>query len=115
MGKPWRFKTDTEPFQAVWCGAKTAELRDLSDRPDIEVDDWLTLWEMIGGLYTGRSIEAQITHIQRGYGLPEGYAMLSLGSLLKFKTVQTNFKTIEEIERHPQFQCDMLRTINGTR
>lgn len=109
MGKPWPFKTDPEPFQAVWSGAKTAEYRDLSDREPIEAGDWLTLWEYSGGLYTGRSIEAEITHIQTGYGMPEGHAMLSLDNLLKFKTAQTNFKTVEELQQHPQYQCDMLR------
>ena len=105
MGRPWPFKTDKEPFTAVWRGEKTAELRNLSDRPEIEVDDWITLWEQDGGLFTGRSIEAQISHIQTGYGLPDGYAMLSLYNFIKFKTAHTNFKTIEEIQTHPQYEC----------
>jgi hypothetical protein len=69
-------KTDTEPFREVWRGNKTAEFR-REDNKTFNAGDIVHLHEQEDGEYTGYSITVKITHVQRGYGIPEGYAMLS--------------------------------------
>lgn len=99
-------KTWPEPFAALWSGAKRAEFRK-TDRPfaagdllrlrewsPVERDRWVAAWTGRGlphvedaanaRAYTGRSILARVTDITTGFGIPQGYAMLS----------------IEEVERH---------------
>lgn len=72
-----QLKTNTEPFNAIAKDEKTAEFRK-NDR-DFKVNDWLHLREYnpITG-YTGRDMFVRISHVQTGYGIPEGYAMLSI-------------------------------------
>ena len=83
-------KTDPEPFQSLWDGQKKAEVR--RDDRGYQEGDLLTLKETrmtstmagvlrIEPIFTGRSIQARITHIQRGYGLPDGLVVLSLDVL----------------------------------
>jgi hypothetical protein len=73
-------KTWPDAFQAVWDGRKTAEFR--RDDRGFDVGDVLRLreWDPKTSLYSGRAIEARITHISPGgrSGIPEGFAMLSL-------------------------------------
>ena len=80
-------KTDPIPFQAVWSGYKKAEIR-RNDR-DFHIGDDLLLQETEYSSqemtnekqpleYTGREIEATITHIIEGYGLESGFVALSL-------------------------------------
>jgi hypothetical protein len=73
-------KTWCDPFQAVWDGHKLAEFR--KDDRQFRVGDWLDLLEYdhVRSVHTGREIEAKVTDIRRGpaFGIPEGYAMLSL-------------------------------------
>lgn len=70
-------KTDPDPFEAVFCGKKTAEFRK-NDR-DFHVGDELDLREILDtGKLTGRTVIAHVTHVQNGYGIPNGYVMLSL-------------------------------------
>ena len=74
------FKTWPAEFSALWSGAKTAELRNLSDR-DVKVGDTAFFYEFDpddNKQYTGRRIVAKITHLQKGFGLEPGNAMLSL-------------------------------------
>lgn len=76
-------KADPTPFEDVYSGRKTAEVR-LDDR-GYKVGDVLHLREhqrsgLVGGKYTGRELRRRVTHIQHGYGLPEGVVVLSLGS-----------------------------------
>jgi ribosomal protein S27AE len=78
-------KTDPAVFSAVWAGEKTHEIR-LNDR-GFKVGDMLTLLEtkhtgeeMRNGApleYTGRQTWREISHIQTGYGLGEGWCILS--------------------------------------
>lgn len=81
-------KTDHEPFEAVFSGAKTHEIRSGADR-DFKVGDTLILRETryshdemrVDGRpleYTGRTVERIVTHIQSGYGLPFGIVVMSL-------------------------------------
>lgn len=69
-----------EFFAALWDGRKTAELR--RDDRGFALLDHLRLREFdpASGQYTGRSVSAEITHILTGpgFGLAEGYVMLSL-------------------------------------
>lgn len=68
-----------EPFEALRTWKKTAEFRK-NDR-DFKVGDRLAIdeWCPVQERYTGRQIGRHITHIlSEGFGMPEGYAMLSL-------------------------------------
>lgn len=86
-------KTWLEPFQALWEGRKTAEFRKDDREPRYEVGDWLHLEEWnpdpdnhwSHGYYTGRMVTAQITDVRResAFGIPAGYAMLSLGEVTR--------------------------------
>ena len=72
-------KTHPEPFQAVFDGLKTFEFR-YNDR-DFKIGDILDLKEYnpITKDFSGRSIKVKITYIlAEGYGIPEGYAILSI-------------------------------------
>lgn len=70
-------KTDQEPFQQIWNGHKKAEFRQEDDRIFKPLERLDLLEQTEPGKYTGRSIIASITHVQRGYGIPQGYAMVS--------------------------------------
>lgn len=86
--KVHELKTDPEPFQAVWSGVKTYELRK-NDR-GFMVGDVLRLREtrhtgaqMQSGApleYTGRSKTRRVSHILFGpvYGLEADWVILSL-------------------------------------
>jgi hypothetical protein len=73
-----KLKTHPDPFKHVQSGAKTAEFR-LNDR-NFQVGDVLRLEEYDPETkkYTGFWSYQLITHIQKGYGIPENYVMLSL-------------------------------------
>lgn len=78
-------KTDPEFFDLVWKGDKTFEIR-FNDR-DFKVCDFIALKEtrysaseMKAGKpleYTGREIDAEITHVFSGFGLLPGFVILS--------------------------------------
>jgi Zn finger protein HypA/HybF involved in hydrogenase expression len=80
-------KTDPLPFADILSGEKTHEIR-VDDR-DFKVGDTLVLRETRYSRramreegrwleYTGREVERVVTHIQRGYGLPDGLVVMSL-------------------------------------
>ncbi len=71
-------KTWPEPFEAIWRGNKTAEFR--KDDRGYAVGDGLMLreYDPETGQYTGRRATARVTCVTKGFGIPEGYAMLSL-------------------------------------
>jgi hypothetical protein len=80
-------KTDPLPFAAILSGEKTHEIR-YDDRGFL-VGDTLALRETHYSRramreearpleYTGRTVERVVTHIQRGYGLPDGLVVMSL-------------------------------------
>ena len=75
-GKIHVLKTAPAPWMSVRAGVKTAEFR--RDDRGFEVNDILDLRCITED---GASILKRITHIVRGplFGIPEGYAMLSLG------------------------------------
>ncbi len=74
-----------DAFEAIKSGGQRADFRK-EDRPDerFHIGDCLALWEYLPGthVFTQRMVEQRITHVQRGphYGIPVGYAMLSLGA-----------------------------------
>jgi len=71
--KSWR-----EGFEPVWRGEKTAEFRH-DDRCFMEGDTLLLReWVPKACEYTGREIMVIVTHVQRGFGIPETHAMLSI-------------------------------------
>lgn len=80
MTSDYTLRTDPGPFRAVWRGEKTAEFR--KDDRQFQVGDIVNLIEFDRALgrclYPIRQLYIRITHYQgAGYGIPEGYAMLS--------------------------------------
>lgn len=83
-------KTDPRPFEAVFVGSKTFEIRK-NDR-DFQVGQILLLREtrftgfaMAKGVelsYTGRTLAVRVTHVQTGYGFIEGWCGLSFERLV---------------------------------
>jgi ParB family transcriptional regulator, chromosome partitioning protein len=74
-----KLKTDIKPFEAVLAGVKTFELR-FNDR-EFRTGDVLILdeWDKTNSTYTGRCIHASVIYILfEGYGLPEGYVIMSI-------------------------------------
>lgn len=69
-------KIHPQPLADLLSGAKTAEVRDCSDR-DFQVGDTVRLRELTGDGYTGREVTRTISHVQVGYGLPVGLCVLS--------------------------------------
>lgn len=72
-------KSTVEAFQAVVCLCKHAEVR-FDDRGYAE-GDTLHLREWDGYTYTGNDCYVEVTHIQRGYGLPNKLVVLSFDLL----------------------------------
>lgn len=81
-------KTWPEPFAALWTGSKTAEFR--RDDRGFQPGDRLELreYDPATETYRGRWIAATIGDIRRGdqYGIPDGYAMLSLVAVERFRS-----------------------------
>ena len=74
-----RLKCHPAPFNALRSGMKTCEFR-FNDR-NFKVGDILDIFEWLeeSREFT-RCIQTRtITHIQRDFGIPDGYVMLSLG------------------------------------
>lgn len=96
-------KTDSKPFMAILEGSKTSELRN-NDR-GFNVGDFLILKEVdeLTGNFTNREVAAKITHVQDGYGLPDGMVMLSIK--------KTAFKTLN-ISSYQVFNCLINRDIS---
>lgn len=63
-------KVDASPLNDLLSGAKTGEVR--KDDHDFEIGDTVHLT-----CSDGRTMDRVITHIQRGYGLPDGICVLS--------------------------------------
>jgi hypothetical protein len=78
-------KTDPDVFAGIWGGTETHGIR-FNDR-DFQVGDKLTLqetkhtgYDMARGApleYTGRETWREISHIRTGYGLEDGWCILS--------------------------------------
>ena len=69
-------KTVPEPFEWVWNGRKTFEIR--QDDRDFRVGDMLTLkeWCEVNG-YSGRVVSVHVTYIARdAWGLPPGLVVM---------------------------------------
>jgi len=116
-------KCHPEPFQAVKRGEKTFEFR--KDDRDYRVGDTLRLrewkpdvkWEGGGEPvgYTGEMLHRTITYIIReGFGIPEGYCIMSIASLPIEGGTQDGKLTGEEIERIADENCSkVLGGYNG--
>lgn len=84
-----RLKSDPVTFEQLLRGIKSAEIR-VNDR-DYRIGDTLILMEtrhsadeMKRGaplLFTGQVLSRNISHVQSGYGLPDGIVMLSFERL----------------------------------
>jgi hypothetical protein len=78
-------KINRQPFEELMSGAKTGEVRFCADRA-FKVGDDVILREMTEAsdtvfALTGREMRRTITHIQRGYGLPDHLCVLSYATL----------------------------------
>lgn len=72
-------KIKQQPFTDLLSGAKTCEVRNCADR-DFRVGDTVRLQELAAlgkPGFSGCELERTISHIQVGYGLPEGLCVLS--------------------------------------
>jgi hypothetical protein len=91
-------KSDMIPFRDVWTRRKRAEVR-VDDRGYAEGDD-IVMHEIAdtgnGTGMTGRYVRGVITHIQRGYGLPENIAVLS------FKEMGRGEAGMHQVRHAPQ-------------
>jgi hypothetical protein len=67
-------KIHEQPFNDILSGVKNCEVRN-NDR-GFQPGDTVQLHE-IADTFTGRVMERKITHIQTGYGLPDGLCVLS--------------------------------------
>ena len=67
-------KIHEQPFNDLLSGAKSCEVRN-NDR-GFQADDTVQLHE-IADTFTGRVMARKITHVQTGYGLPDGLCVLS--------------------------------------
>lgn len=88
------FKCDPAPFEQMWCGIKTAELR-LNDR-DYQQGDSVLVREHFrkDDKYTGRTIQANITYVtDYPNSLKPGHVMLCLCGP-KHWTFKVNGETI---------------------
>lgn len=89
-------KTDPDVFEASWQGAKTHEIR-FDDR-SFKVGDLMSLVETVHSgaamragaplAFTGRVIERTISHIQSGYGLADGWVILSYAPFVEASAAQ---------------------------
>lgn len=78
-----RIKAWPGPFADVLSGAKRAEVR-INDR-NYQVGDVLVIREFKpeSETYTGRSLDRIVSHVQTGFGLPDGVVVLSLQGMLE--------------------------------
>ena len=75
--KVHNLKIHAGPFEDLVSGAKTGEVRKCDDR-DFQVGDSVELFLVDHtGSNATRSLVREITHIQRGYGLPDDLCVLS--------------------------------------
>lgn len=86
-GPTHELKTWPEPFQAVWEGRKTHEVR-VNDRPGgFTTEDLLILreWNPGGKVYSGRTVFAVPTYITPGgkFGLPDNLVVMSIRVIAK--------------------------------
>jgi len=72
-------KIHAVPFEDLRSGRKTSEVRDCSDRNFQRGDTVLLQLIDETGNPTGRELSRTVTHIQRGYGLPDDLCVLSYG------------------------------------
>lgn len=80
-------KTEPAPFAALWSREKTCEFR-LDDRAYKSGDTLLLReYEPVGATFTGRGLAVRVTHVQHGYGIPPGYAMLSVLVYCRYKSL----------------------------
>lgn len=76
-------KIKKQPFADLVSGRKTCEVRRCDDR-DFKEGDFVELFLIDEtGAPANQSIVRQITHIQRGYGLPDDLCVLSYAGLHK--------------------------------
>lgn len=89
-------KIHAGPFNDLVSGAKTGEVRTCDDR-DFQVGDRVELFlvDDTGGNAT-RSIVRDITHIQRGYGLPDDVCVLSYGTAAQPQGVPVAYDQAKE-------------------
>jgi hypothetical protein len=80
LNKVHELKCDPEPFQAVYLGSKTFEVR-VNDRDYMQGDSLhLREYDRATGKYTGRWVSKRVVYLLQGgqYGLPENLCVMGL-------------------------------------
>lgn len=97
-------KIQQQPYIDLFDGVKTCEVRECSDR-DFQVGDTVIL-NLINqaGEYTGHFQRRKITHVQRGFGLPDNLCVLSYENVI---SAQPNVQELLELQK-----LNPLRTIS---
>ncbi len=96
-----RLKTDPSPFEALWLGYKTFEVR-LDDR-GFALADVLVMEEWVNGYPTGREVSAMVSHILQGgqYGVSEGWVVMSLRYLDRRDATPSHPQAIAKLQVPP--------------
>jgi hypothetical protein len=93
-------KIQRQPFEDLVSGRKTGEVRNCADREFREGDHVELFLIDETGNPANKSIVRTITHIQRGYGLPDDVCVLSYAAPV--------------VERQPRaWECLALKGVNG--
>ncbi len=80
-------KCHPTPFEGLWLGRKTFEIRREEDRA-FALGDWLVLREWIAGQarHTGRAVLVRVLWVTRGaYGVPPDVAILGFDPCLRIR------------------------------
>lgn len=76
-------KTWREPFEHMWSGAKTFEIR--KDDRKYRVGDvlWLREYDHLDSTYLGRELRVEVTYVLGGgFGIPDGYVCMSVKRMM---------------------------------
>lgn len=108
-----RLKIHTKPMDDLISGVKNCEVRDCSDR-DFNVGDTVMLTEVdVGHDSSPRALLRTISHIQTGYGLPDGLCVLSYEWPLRNWAVCVRDKILKPMENTNDLARQLLGLCKG--
>ena len=85
MSRTHELKTEKEVFEATLAGVKLFEFRKNDRGYDSGHMLALNEWDAAKQHYTGRAVLVYVTYVlYRGYGIPEGYCIMSLDPKFKY-------------------------------
>ena len=109
--KKHELKIQPQYFKNVINGIKTFEIR--KDDRGFEVGDILELREVNGTVYTGKSVDMEITYIFKGgsFGLEAGYCILAINPYFNMKktlvNILENYSTKQLADKFDRYFKDM--------